>query len=336
VTAEAPVAAESVFEVVDGGLLTTVQDAGRHAWTQLGVPESGPADPWSLAVANLLAGNAAGAAAVEATIVGPTLRALRPVTVGLAGADLGTRVGTRRLRTGQAHRLAAGDVLEMPGGGPRGGCRAYLAIPGGFAVPDVLGSRSTCLAGGFGGLDGRPLRAGDALQTDASVPDRPGGHAWPAADAPLREDPGAAATLRVIPGPADGLDALLGSAWQVSPVSDRVGTRLDGPPLPDGIGGEVTTHGVAWGAIQVPPDGRPIVLGPDHQTTGGYRVVGVVIVADRPVLGQLAPGMEVRLEPTTAGAAVEALRAQRALLRAGEAAIRDAARWDALAHGAGG
>jgi antagonist of KipI len=325
---------EPLFEVLDGGLLTTVQDTGRPAWMHLGVPESGAADPWSLAVANLLARNERGAAALEATIVGPTLRALRPVTIALAGADLHGHVASRRLGPGQTHRLGAGDVLELPGGGA--GCRAYLAVPGGFAVPDVLGSRSTCLPGAFGGFEGRPLRAGDRLSAAGPVGLASVACAWPTPELPLASPTAATAVLRVLSGPASGIAALAEHEWRVAPASDRVGTRLDGDPLPDGIGGETTTFGVPWGAVQVPPDGRPIILGPDHQTTGGYRVVAVVISADRPILGQLAPGASVRFEATTHEAAVAALRAHAGALRAGAAAIREAAGWDDLAHAAGG
>ena len=328
--------AEPLFEVLDGGLLTTIQDRGRPGFTHLGVPEGGAADPWSLAVANLLAGNEPADAALEATIVGPTLRALRDVMIALAGADLGAGVGGRRLAPDRTHRLGSGEILELSGASEGAGGRAILAISGGLDVPVVLGSRSTCLAAAFGGHEGRPLRAGDVLlgptPTDRAVLDR----VWPAPDQLPRGRGPSSSVLRVLPGPAQGLDALLQIQWRVAPASDRVGTRLDGPALPSGIGGEVTTHGVTWGAIQVPPDGRPIVLGPDHQTTGGYRVVGVVISADRPILAQLAPGSEVRLETTTSEVAVEALRAQRAALAAGAAAIRDAAGWDALADAAGG
>ena len=326
---------EPLFDVVDGGLLTTIQDAGRPGWTHVGVPESGAADPWSFAVANLLAGNDPNAAVIEATIAGPTLRALRPVTIALAGADLGGRVAGRRLRPGQTHGLAAGEILELPGGS-HGGARSYLAVPGGFAAPAILGSRSTCLAGAFGGFEGRALRAGDVIAAGRWRDDRPRACSWPEPDERSPQSAPAGTILRVVAGPADGFEALAASAWRVAPASDRVGTRLDGPPLQVGIGGEVTTHGVPWGAIQLPPDGRPIVLGPDHQTTGGYRVVGVVISADRPVLGQLSPGDSVVLEATTPDAAVGELRTQQAALRAGAAAIRDAAAWDALAEAAGG
>lgn len=345
----------AAIEILEGGLLTTVQDAGRPDWTHLGVPESGAADPWSLAIANLLAGNEPGAAVLEATLAGPTFAVRDAITIGLAGADLGARLrGGRRLAPGRSHRLAAGDVVEMPGGGGSGtrlaaGARAYLAISGGIDVPVVLGSRSTCLPGAFGGFDGRALRAGDGIGPALASGDRqPAAVArpelvWPVSDDAGTDpddpgDPGAAdrpAILRVVGGPAAGLDVLLAGDWRVGAAADRVGVRLDGESAPR-IGGETLTHGVPWGAIQVPPDGRPIVLGADHQATGGYPVVGVVISADLPVLGQLRPGARVRLVAIDRAAALVALRARREALVVGAAALRDAAGWDALAAAAGG
>jgi antagonist of KipI len=332
----------ALFGVLDGGLLTTVQDAGRPDWTHLGVPESGAADPWSLVVANLLVGNEPAAAAFEMTLVGPTLAVHAAVSIGLAGADLGARIRDgRRLAPGRSHRLAADDVLEIPGDDsaePGAGSRAYLAIPGGVDVPAVLGSRSTCLAGGFGGLDGRPLRLGDQITaTGAAATVLRPELVWPDAEVGGGSRAVAApATLRVVAGPADGLDALVAREWRVGSAADRIGVRLDGDPVADGIGGETTTIGVPWGAIQIPPDGRPIVLGADHQTTGGYRVVGVVISADLPLLGQLRPGAPVRLVATDRVAALVALETHRSALLAGAAALRDAAGWDALIESAGG
>jgi len=337
----------AVFDVLDGGPLTTVQDAGRPDWTHLGVPESGAADPWSLAVANLLVGNAASLAALEITLVWPSLAVRTATTIGLAGADLGARIrGGRPLAPGRSHRLVVGDILEMPGDGPTApstGSRAYVAIPGGVDVPVVLGSRSTCLAGGFGGLDGRALRQGDeiaaashAAHSISEAPLRPE-LVWPAPDSGWLAGGGAdRATLRAVAGPAGGLDQLVTREWRVGSAADRVGVRLDGDRLAEGIGGETTTHGVPWGAIQVPPDGRPIILGADHQTTGGYRVVGVVISADLPLLGQLRPGSVIHIVATDRAAALAALEERRAALVAGAAALRDAAGWGALIDSAGG
>jgi allophanate hydrolase subunit 2 len=139
----------------------------------------------------------------------------------------------------------------------------------------------------------------------------------------------------VLVSPAADREGLLLTDWLVAPSSDRVGVRLTGPALEGGAAGEAT-HGVTSGTIQLPPDGRPIILGPDHQTTGGYRVVGVVISADLPALGQLAPGMRLRLVATDRAAAVAALRERRDALLAGAAALREAAAWESFAHSAGG
>ena len=339
----APVA----FEVLEGGALTTVQDVGRPDWGHLGVPRSGAADPASHAIANLLAGNPAHAAALEATFVGPTLRAVDPVTVALSGADLRARIrGGRALAIGRSHHLAAGDIVEMPGdpsAGSDAGSRAYIAVAGGIEVPIVLGSRSTCLAGGFGGIDGRPLRSSDRIRVATGRDDTRRSAApdlvWPRRDDAPRNGPtggtGGPAILRVLGGPHDGLDQLVGRAWRVAPAADRVGVRLDGPPLADGIGGEVTTQAVPWGAIQLPPDGRPIVLGVDHGVTGGYRMIGVVISADRPIIGQLRPGAPVRLVRVDRETALAALRAQQEALVTGAAALRESAGWETLVHEAG-
>jgi allophanate hydrolase subunit 2 len=344
----------AVFDVLDGGLLTTIQDEGRPDWAHFGVPESGAADPWSRAVANLLVGNDPTAAILELTLVGPVL-AVRPgvaISIGLAGADLGARIrGGRRLSVGRSHRLMAGEVVEFtgePADRQAAGARAFLAVPGGIDAPIVLGSRSTCLAAGFGGQDGRPVRSGDLIAAieGPSGLDRPE-LVWPEADDPFGwagpsgpDDSGrdmpAPTILRVIAGQAPGLERLAELDWRVGAATDRVGVRLEADPVPDGIGGEIATQGVPWGTIQVPPDGRPIILGADHQSTGGYRVVGTVISADLPVVGQLRPGATVRLAPTDRASALAALRVQRDALLAGAAALRDAAEWAALIDSAGG
>jgi antagonist of KipI len=325
-----------ILDVLDGGILTTVQDSGRPDWTHVGVPTSGAADPWSLAVANLLAGNDRGDAALEMTVIGPRLRARDRGLIALAGADLGGRVvGRRPLSVGRTHRLSPGDVVAFDGDDRRGpGARCYIGLPGGIDVPVVLGSRSTCLPGAFGGFDGRTLRTGDVIRTRrASRQPAASELMWPGANL---ANSGGVITLRVVGGPAPGMAELVAGSWRVSPAVDRVGIRLDGPVLSEGARGEVLTHGVPAGAIQVPPDGHPIILCADHQTTGGYPVPGVVITADLPLVGQLAPGDDVRLEPTDLAAADRALAAQERALAAGADALRDAAGWDHLASSAGG
>jgi len=287
------------LEVIDPGLLLTVQDLGRPGHEHLGVPRAGAADARSLAAANRLVGNEPGAAALEATLLGPRLRAVRAVTIAVTGADLEPvlRPGDRPVDRSRPIRLVAGDELGfLEAGDPDRGCRAYLAVAGGIDVPIVLGSRSTSLAGGFGGFDGRPLRAGDVLEGLA-----PSGAT--ANEALRAVDNSPAATdraIRVFPGPAadepDGAArwaTFLQTSWIVGLDSDRRGLRLE-PPADSapglGAAGDRPSHGVVVGAIQLTPSGHPLVLMPDGGVTGGYPVIAVVASADLPLLGQLTPG----------------------------------------------
>ena len=325
-----------MLEVLEPGLLTTIQDRGRPDWLHLGVPESGACDPRALAVANVLLDNDEGHAAVEMTISGPTIRALEPCVVAVAGAELGGRIvetGTP-VPSGTTVALEAGQTLAFPGG--THGARAYVALPGGVDVPIVLGSRSTCLAAGFGGLDGRALRAGDILRAARPSDTIRAGRAWPgplASTAPGSPSPSA---VRIVPAveASTPLDALLSTGWTVD-TGDRMGIRLSGPPLPNGRV-SILSHGVPWGAVQVPPDGAPIVLLADHQTTGGYPLLGVVATVDRPVLGQLRPGDRLRFEAVDAAAARRVLAADRARFEAQATALRRTPDWDDVWRGAGG
>lgn len=327
------------LEVLEPGLLTTVQDAGRPDWAHLGVPLGGAADPWSLAVANLLAGADAGAAALEMTIIGPTLGVREPVTIGLAGADLGgiVRETGRRLLPGRTSTLEANTTIAFPGGAT--GARAYLAVPGGIDVPAVLGSASTLLSAGFGGVEGRALRAGDVLR--AAAPAGPlADRAWPWIDGDPVADLSTTVgprILRMVPGPADGADVLLAGGWQVRPDSDRVGIRLErigGGDLPTASGG-LLTHGVVRGAVQLPPGGVPMILLADHQTTGGYPVAAVVAIADLPRLGQLRPGDHVRFSAVSIEQARDAWLQQGEVFARGEAALSGESEWDDLWRSAG-
>jgi antagonist of KipI len=327
------------LEVIEPGLLTTIQDDGRPGWTHLGVPGGGACDRSSLATANLLAGNEPGAAALEMTLVGGTYRATAPVRIGLAGADLGGQIREtgRRLSPGRAHDLAAGSTIAFPGlTDIAAGTRAYLALPGGIDVPEVLGSRSTALGAAFGGLDGRPLRSGDIIGAAGSERAQPQGHSaiWPAD--PDELDPDRDPPIRIVGGPWSGAETLVGRAWRVGPGSDRVGLRLDGEPIELAAGPGLPSFGVLPGAIQVPPDGVPIVLLADAQTTGGYPVVGVAIAADMPRLAQLRAGAEVRFEVVSIASATAALRQQAATFERRARLLREATGWDDAWQGAGG
>jgi biotin-dependent carboxylase-like uncharacterized protein len=274
-----------VIEVLTPGPFTTVQDSGRVGWAHLGVPVAGPADWLSHLLANRLVGNRDGAAALEVTAAGPTLRVDRDTAVAVVGASL--QVDDEPAPTGRTVLVPAGSRVTVGG---TDDVRAYLAVAGGIDVPPVLGSRS---ADTLSGLGPGPLAAGDVLAVaPADLPpvwmlDR---HALP-----QRRD-----ALRVIAGPhADWFTeqarrAFAGGSYDVSPSSDRVGVRLDGPRLARSREGELPTEGMATGALQVPPDGAPILLLANHGATGGYPVIGVVVRADLPAAGQLRPGATVQ------------------------------------------
>lgn len=286
------------IEVIEPGLLTSVQDAGRHGWRRLGVAGAGAADLQALARANDSVGNAPGAAALECTLAGPALLFRRKVRFALAGADLGAELlrsdlGAWPVPLGAAVLARSGNVLRFAG--RRAGCRALAAFGGGLDVPRVLGSRSTDLASGFGGAYGRALHAGDRLALLAATPARDRDSAF--------VSPAARATVRVVLGPqADHLEpeavrAFLSQTWRLAASSDRVGCRLDGPRLRHRGPAEILSDGMVPGSVQVPPDGRPIVMLADAPTTGGYPKLATVLSADLPVLAQLVPGEgELRFE----------------------------------------
>lgn len=306
------------LSVLRPGLLTTVQDLGRWGHQAAGVPVSGAMDTYSLRLANGLVGNPDTAAALEVTLLGPTLRAETPLVVAVAGAIFDLELDDRPAPHGAPIAMPAGSVLRFLE--RRAGARAYLAVTGGIDTPVVLGSRATHLVSRMGGLGGRALVAGDHL----SVATRPTGPVRRATRAPLplAEAPGTR-RLRVLLGPQDewftvsSIDALLGEAFSVSSKSDRMGFRLDGPALTTQRPGELLSEPVPFGAIQVPPGGAPILLMADRQTAGGYPKIATVITADLPLAGQLAPGESVRFAACTRAEARSALiTRERELLRA--------------------
>ncbi|MBV8464136.1 MAG: biotin-dependent carboxyltransferase family protein [Acidimicrobiales bacterium] len=285
--------------VVAPGLFTTVQDAGRRHLGGIGVPRAGPCDPQSWRLANLLAGNDEDAAALEVTALGPRLRFLDDGHLAVVGASPGAvevAVEGRPVPDGAAVPVAAGQVVAV--GRVREGLRAYVAAAGGFTLPPVVGSRSSDVLSGLGP---GPLQVGDRLAI--GPPRRPRGSLLAGA----RRD---RSRLRIVAGPhafpPEALDALTGASWTVAAASSRVGLRLEHPHRRLPPGPVVPSSGMVWGAVQVPPDGRPIVLMPDHATVGGYPVVATVIGADLGILGQLAPGDAVGFALVTRADAIRA------------------------------
>ncbi|MGE0815228.1 MAG: biotin-dependent carboxyltransferase family protein [Vicinamibacterales bacterium] len=304
------------LEVVRAGLLTTVQDLGRWGYQALGVPVAGAMDTLSLRLANALVGNAAEAAGLEVTLLGPTLKVRGSQRLALAGADFEVRIGTRVVPPVSAFEVPDGEVVTF--GARRSGARAYLAVAGGIDVPPVLGSRSTHLVSRMGGLGGRALAAGDVLPVGAPLGRAPAARHRAPAPAPPGPRP-----LRVLLGPQDGWfsaesrQAFFDGVFVVSPQSDRMGYRLEGPPLVPTRPSELISEPVAFGAIQVPSGGAPILLMADRQTAGGYPKIATVVTADLPIAGQLAPGDRVRFVATSRSEALAALIArEREWLRA--------------------
>jgi biotin-dependent carboxylase-like uncharacterized protein len=276
-----------MIEVEHPGALTTVQDLGRPGHAHLGVPASGAADPGSLRLANRLVGNPEGAAALETTLIGPRLRMLAPTTVAITGAEVAATVDGRGVAMNAPLHLRPGEVLAV--GTAVRGLRSYVAVRGGLALPATLGSRSTDVLTGLGPA---PLLPGGRLAVDAPVAPLPG--------VDLAPVPGPAEEpwIGVFPGPHDelfgpnGLELLTAEPFEVLGDSNRIGVRLRGVPL--AARGAIASQGMMPGAIQVPPDGSPVLLLVDHPTTGGYPVIAVVRAADLPACGQLRPGGRVR------------------------------------------
>lgn len=304
-------AAVDLLEIITPGILASVQDAGRQGFGEIGVAPSGAADSYACRLGNLLVGNLENAAAIEITLMGFQARFLTETVFAVTGADLQPSLNGRALPMWTALKAAPGDILDLPS--PVCGCRAYLAVGGGFHIPAVMGSRSTTIGAGFGGFDGRMLRAGDRLPgcrpghylacAGRSVPDT------------LKAVPTSEWVLRVIPGPqhdqfpAASRRQFYEAAYTVSGKSDRTGVRLEGPTIEKEAGApdSILSEGILCGAIQIPGDGKPIIL-LNETVTGGYRKIAVVIAADLPLLGQLAPGDTVRFQETDLSSALDLLR----------------------------
>ena len=303
--------------VIEPGLFTTVQDGGRWGHQASGVPTCGAMDWLAHRSANALVGNEPSAATLEATLAGPKIRFDQQTTVAVAGADLGAIVDGARLPLCTPVTCPAGGILRFAG--RAAGARAYIAADGGIEVPRVLGSRSTHVLSRMGGAGGRVLLQGDRLGLGAARTSgarrRRGGDA-------LGQPHAGGARLRVIAGPQheffpdDALEVLERTRFTVSSRSNRMGYRLQGPPIPRLTDREMISDAAFTGAIQVPGSGEPIVLMADRQTTGGYPQLAVVITADLPLAAQLVPGDWIEFRVCSRAEALSALVAQEARLLA--------------------
>ncbi len=333
------------IDVIRPGLLTSIQDLGRYGWRKFGVIVGGAMDPLALRVANGLVGNEPGDAGLEATLVGPSLRFAVDTLIAICGGDLSPRVNEAVVPNWRPVWIRSGSELRF--GGAAAGCRAYIAVAGGFDVPKVLGSRGTYFQARFGGLDGRPLQAGDRLTTRPAslsaihcgifLAERAGASpiastAWWAGStlADYQDGP----TIRVSAGrqfddfSADERNKFFSSEFEITANSDRMGYRLAGPPLRSETGRELLSETVTAGTVQVPPNGCPIVLMADCPVTGGYPKIAQVACVDLPVLAQLRPGAKIRFRQITISQAQTLYREREramARLRCAIASQRDTA-----------
>jgi antagonist of KipI len=301
-----------VCEVLRKGGLTTIQDLGRHSYMRYAVSPSGAMDQFALRIGNLLAGNADdGLAGIEVTLIGPKLRARDRIGIAITGADLSPKVNNKEAPMWRFLVLEPGDELSF--GTARAGCRAYVCFTGGVAVPTVMASRSTQTRAAIGGIP-RPLSPGDLLPVCVLTGD---------VSAALRQNVlrddlvpafDAACCAEVIRGPqeafftADSLERFYASEYTVTPESDRMGYRLDGPKILRIEDSELITEATPPGSVQISHDGRPIILMVDAAVTGGYPKIAVVSSVSRDCLAQARPGHRIRFRKIELDAAHRSIR----------------------------
>ena len=313
------------IQVIKGGLMTTVQDAGRRGYQRFGMGVSGAVDVHAYVYANILVGNERNEAVLEATMVGPSLRFNSDAVIAVTGADLSPSLDGKPCPMYEAVSVKAGSVLSF--GMMKSGCRAYIAFAGGLEIPLVMGSRSTYIKAGLGGYEGRRLKDGDeiAFRKPGTQPVNLEKRKIPAelrkeepqvsADDPIT--PGAKEyTVRVLMGPQDdrfteaGLETFLNQPYKVTDQFDRMGCRLSGSKIEHVTDGNIITDGIAFGAVQVPDGGEPIIMLSDRQTTGGYAKIANVINVDMPLIAQAKTGDTIRFVKTDIDTAQDEFIAQ--------------------------
>ena len=302
----------AILEILSPGALTTVQDLGRYGYGRYGVAPSGALDSFSLRIANLLVGNRENQAGLEIMLLGPRIKILTDIAIAVTGGNLVPQRNNQPIEMWRAHGLKKDDILSFKTPLSGSGFRAYLAVGGGIGVPSVMNSRSTNLPSGLGGYQGRPIKKNDILSSELSgvnpdVAGRTFNSDW-IPHYPKKW------TLRVIWGPQDdhfpedSRKLFLSAAYIMSSESDRTGIRLQGAAIdrkPD-IEESIISEGVISGSIQIPGDGKPIII-LGETVTGGYRKIATVISADLPYLGQIKPGDEIRFEVVSQESALHAL-----------------------------
>ncbi|MTI82296.1 MAG: biotin-dependent carboxyltransferase family protein [Firmicutes bacterium] len=289
------------MKIIKPGLLTTIQDRGRFSYQKWGVPVAGAMDEYALRVGNMSVGNQENEGCLEITLLGPVIEFLQTGLVALTGADLGAKLNQRPIGAWESFLVTKGDILQFTG--VQSGCRCYLAVAGGIKIPVVMGSTSTYLRGGIGGISGRALSEGDELELKSQVNANvltPG-----VIPAEYRYKPSTLHVVRVVLGPQDdaftkeGINTFLQSEYRVTHESDRMGCRLQGPRIEHKSKPDIISDGIPMGSIQVPGNGSPIVMMADRQTIGGYTKIATVITPDLWKLAQANAGDGIKFTKIT-------------------------------------
>lgn len=277
----------SSIDVINGGILTTIQDSGRYGYQELGIPTSGAMDDYNFRLANILVGNKLDEAVLEMTYFGPTLKFNEDLTLAITGSDMSPKINGQAIPMFETIKVKAGDTLQF--GKVNEGIRSYLAFGGSIDVPMVNGSKSTHIKTKMGGIDGRALKAKDILSIKKSR------------EKTMRRIPekylpkfSHCNILRLVLGPQDDYftekgihDLFRSGGYQVTKDFDRMGIRLKGTEIEHKETADIISDGTNFGSIQVPANGQPIILVADRQTTGGYTKIGNVITPDLPKLAQM-------------------------------------------------
>lgn len=295
----------------NGGLLTTVQDAGRRGYQRYGMGVSGAVDVQSYIYANILVGNKYNEAVLEVTLLGPTMEFTSPAVIAVTGGDLSPMIDGAPCPMYRAVKVKKGAVMSF--GAPQSGCRAYIAFAGGLAITPIMGSRSTYIKANLGGYEGRKLQRGDEIAFRKPFIEVKNLSRRVIKAPAFTGD----CTVRVLMGPQEerftdeGINTFLSEGYTVTNEFDRMGYRLTGPKITHVTDGNIITDGITFGAIQVPDGGEPIIMLSDRQTTGGYAKIASVINVDMPMIAQCKAGDTVRFVKTDIKTAQDAFIAQK-------------------------
>lgn len=276
------------IKIINAGMLSTIQDGGRFGVMKYGFTQSGAMDSKAMSTANILVGNEPECAVIETTLLGITAEFTENTVIALSGGDFSAAINGTPIKRNKAYAVNAGDTLAMSYA--KSGVRGYLAVSGGFDVPEVMGSRSTNLKSQIGGFYGRKLAAGDIINTFAPIITDTTGRELP------EETYENSITLRAVLGPQDymftdeDIKSFFSCEYKITQQADRMGIRLDGEPLKGKGSMDIVSDGIVFGSVQVPKNGMPIILAADRQTTGGYAKIATIISADRHLIAQARPG----------------------------------------------